>query len=304
MNIFRHCVLLLILLFAGNGWAQPSIDAPSVGATLSSNEQSFNWSGSSQLADEWWLYVGATEGGAQYFDSGQILSATNATVATLPTDGSTVFVRLWYRNTSQPWQYTDSSYSAANVTSKPFIVNPANGNTLTGSSTTFSFDSNGMNVDEWWLYAGSSVGGAQYANSGSLGGQASSTVDNLPTEGENIHVRLWYRKSGGFWSSVDSIYTASLDPNTVKPYFAMPSPGSFIPSENQVFEWIDNGVNADEWWIYIGSSAGRSDYMDSGLLVDCNSLYVSGFSSNISTVYVTLWYRSTGESWKSMQTQF
>ncbi len=183
MNIFRHCVLFVILLFANNGWAQPSLNVPSAGTTLAAGEQSFNWSDSSQLADEWWLYVGAIAGGSQYFDSGKMTTSTSANVSTLPTDGSTVYVRLWYRNTSQSWQYVDSSYSAANITTKPFIVSPENGSTLPGSTATFSFDSNGTPVDEWWLYAGSSVGGAQYANSGNLGGQPSVTVNNLPTGG-------------------------------------------------------------------------------------------------------------------------
>ncbi len=100
------------------------------------------------------------------------------------------------------------------------------------------------------------------------------------------------------------MYAASYDANVVEPYFVMPSPGNFVSSQDQVFEWIDNGVNADEWWFYAGSAKGKGDYMDSGLLVDCTSLYVSGFPSNVSTVYVTLWYRSAGQSWKRMDTQF
>jgi len=57
----------------------------------------------------WWLYVGSAEEAYDYCDSGN-LSTTSYTCNNLPTDGSTIYVTLFYKlndewNT-EPYQYT------------------------------------------------------------------------------------------------------------------------------------------------------------------------------------------------------
>jgi hypothetical protein len=86
-------------------------------------------------------------------------------------------------------------------------VAPVPGSTLSGSTETFQWSANGAGVTEWWLYAGTSVGGKELYDSRSLGTSTSTTVAGLPTDGSTVWVRLWYLTDD--WYSVDFTYTAA-----------------------------------------------------------------------------------------------
>ena len=79
---------------------------------------------------------------------------------------------------------------------------------LGATSVVMQWSANGTAVTEWWLYAGSTPGGNDYFDSGSLGSQLQTTVNGLPSDGTPVHVRLWYR-IGGIWQSADFQYTAT-----------------------------------------------------------------------------------------------
>ena len=55
-------------------------------------------------------------------------------INSLPTNGSTVYVRLWTL-ASGIWVFNDYTYTA--TTTKAVMTSPANGSTLSGSSVTF-----------------------------------------------------------------------------------------------------------------------------------------------------------------------
>ena len=75
-----------------------NIDEPVPGSQFSMNEAAFAWSyNGGPPVDEWWLYAGSALGNNDYYNSGALGSLTSDMVTDLPTDGSTVFVRLWYR---------------------------------------------------------------------------------------------------------------------------------------------------------------------------------------------------------------
>jgi hypothetical protein len=112
---------------------------------------------------------------------------------------------LWYR-IGGTWQWRDFQYTAA--ASAPTITNPPPGSVLPGASATFSWTANGTPVNEWWLYAGSTIGAKNYYNSGSLGTSVSTTVTGWPRNGSAVFVRLWFR-IGGTWRWTDFQYTAS-----------------------------------------------------------------------------------------------
>jgi hypothetical protein len=94
---------------AATGAAQLTTPAP--WSTLTGSTVTFGWSvgeGVSEVA----LYVGI--GGVGSYDiSAAILGLSgSATVSGLPTNGETVFVRLWSR-TADGWQYGDYTYTAS-----------------------------------------------------------------------------------------------------------------------------------------------------------------------------------------------
>ncbi len=91
---------------------------------------------------------------------------------------------------------------------RPEILSPIPGSVLAGASATWQWTDNGNLVTEWWLTVGTSVGGSDLYNSGSLAAVSREhTVSGLPTAGETLFVRLLY-KEDGLWLSSDVQYTA------------------------------------------------------------------------------------------------
>lgn len=177
------------------------VTSPAPGTTLPGSTATFSWTAGSG-ALEYFFYAGSTPGGNQYLGVSTGLNRSR-TVTTLPTNGSTVYVRLWTRFATG-WQYNDYTYTAANTgasltVAKAAITSPAPGSVLPGSSATFSWSA-GSGALEYWLYAGSTPGGYDLY-SGSQGTSLSRTLSNLPRDGRTIYVRLWTRFSTGWqWS--------------------------------------------------------------------------------------------------------
>ncbi len=87
------------------------MQSPSPGSTLSGNSVAFTWNNGNGTATGYWLDIGSTVGGNQYYQSGNLGTQLTTTVNTLPADGSTIYVTLyslvggtWYNN-----QYTYTS---------------------------------------------------------------------------------------------------------------------------------------------------------------------------------------------------
>nr|MCH9697078.1 hypothetical protein [Gammaproteobacteria bacterium] len=282
---------------AANTTSPPSITSPAANSTLPGSSVTFNWAANGTSVLEWWLHIGSAQGGSNIHDSGTLGTASTSTVNGLPTDGSTVHVRLWYR-TSAGWLAVDSQYTSANTTSLPSMTSPIANSTLSGSSVSFNWAANGTSVLEWWLYIGSTQGGSNFHDSGTLGTALTSTVNGLPTDGSTVHVRLWYRTSAG-WLATDTQYTASNS----TPGITSPSANSTLSGSTETFNWAANGESVLEWWLYIGTAAGLSDIHDSGTLGTALTSTVNGLPTDGSTVHIRLWYR-TSTGWKAVDTQY
>lgn len=194
-------------------FAAATVTSPADQATLSGSSATLAWSAGSNVA-EYWLSVGTTASGNELLSASE---GTNlqATVANLPTDGSTIYAHLWSRQTGAPsagWTRTDVSYTAATAATPTSpaagtIGSPAGSSTLTGSSATFSVAA-GMGASQYWLYVGSTQGGRDlYAGTVSSASLAA-TVSGLPMNGSTVYVRLWSLTANG-WLYNDYTYTAA-----------------------------------------------------------------------------------------------
>ena len=86
------------------------ITRPVPGATLLASTETFSWSEGAGVS-AYWLEAGTTPGGTQIF-SGKPMTERSGTVSGLPTNGSTVYIRLWSLKRSG-WQCNDYTYIAA-----------------------------------------------------------------------------------------------------------------------------------------------------------------------------------------------
>ena len=283
--------------------SQPMLIFPLPGSVLPPGDLTFEWSDLNGLADEWWIQVGSSLAANDVFDSGPLGSSGSVTVTGLPTDGRTLYVRIFHRMTGDPWSSVDFSVTAATVLLPPNLVSPAADSTLTAASTTLSWNDVSGLVDEAWVHIGSSSGGNDLFNSGRISGASSVDVDGLPTDGRQLFVRLFFRRSGGEWLSVDYSLTAATIA-AATPVMVTPSPGATLPGAATTFQWSDPSGATTNWWLNLGTTAGGHDVLNSGNLGASTSLAVAGLPTDGSTVHARLWYRSGSGSWRSEDFSF
>jgi subtilisin family serine protease len=90
---------------------------------------------------------------------------------------------------------------------------------------------------------------------------------------------------------------AALDvlSNRGTPEITNPVPGSTLAGATVTFAWRSNGAAVTEWWLYIGSSQGAADLLNSGSLGTRLSVTVSNLPTDGRRLFVRLWYRIAGQ---------
>ncbi len=196
--------------------AKAAMTSPAVGSTFASASATFNW-GTGTGATAYHIYIGTTAGASNLNNSAMALTRTK-TVTNMPTNGSTVFVRLWTQFASG-WQYTDYTYKAFTATTtappappppttatKAAISSPTAGSQLAGGQATFAWTAV-TGATQYFLYVGTTQGANNfYAASQALA--TSRAVTGLPVNSSTIWVRLWTKNSAGAWSYNDYSYIA------------------------------------------------------------------------------------------------
>jgi hypothetical protein len=186
--------------------AEAEMTSPADGSTLSSSSQEFQWSSGTGVS-KYWLEVGTAQNATAYY-SGDMGTSQTYTVNGLPTNGSTIKVKLWSRIGSS-WGYNTYTYTAhTGASAKAEMTSPANGSTLSSSSQEFQWSS-GTGVSKYWLEVGTAQEPTAYF-SGDMGTSQTHTVSGLPTNGSTIKVRLWSR-IGSSWGYNTYTYTACTE---------------------------------------------------------------------------------------------
>jgi len=278
----------------------PQIVVPAQDSVLE-NGSTLEWNANGTEVDEWWVYVGSDIGSRAYLDSGNMGEALQIVVDALPTDGSVIHVRLWYRQSDAAWQSVDTTFTAATTSAAIQITSPVEGDVLSGFADTFTWDANGVPVDQWWLYVGNTVGGRQIYNSGDLADATSAEVSGIVTDGSTVHVRLWHRFKKRTWRYIDATYTAAT---LSAPTITAPAAGSNISGSSVTVAWEANETQVDESWVFLGSTLGGNDYFDSESVGSAKTTLLTGLPEDDSTVYVRVWYRSSGGVWSSVDAEY
>ncbi|MCP4088184.1 MAG: rhodanese-like domain-containing protein [Gammaproteobacteria bacterium] len=254
-----------------------NITSPSPGSALSSGTVTFSWDSG---ADQYWLWVGTSEGGYDVYSANQG-TTTSATVPDLPGSQETLYVRL-FSVVDGEWSHNDYTYTACNM--KAGIQSPTSGSTLSSATQTFTWNDTG--AAGYWLWIGSSAGDYDIY-SGNLGANTSVTLSELPANGETLYVRLFSKVNGAWVYDTDYTYTACDKMAEIQ----NPSNGSTLGSATQTFTWSNSG--ADGYWLWIGTSAGGYDLYSGNVGTD-TSVTVSELPANGETLYARLWSKVDG----------
>jgi len=178
------------------------ITSPTPGSTFTGSTVTFNWSAGSG-ATAYWLDIGSTPGGNQYYQSGNLGNVLTTTANGLPTDGSTVYVTL-YSLVGGQWianAYTYTAYAQSNQLA--VMQSPPPSTVIQGTQATFTWSAGSSS--DYWLDIGTSPGGNDIYQSGDLGNQLSTTVYSLPNDGSLIYATL-YTLINGQWYYNSYIY--------------------------------------------------------------------------------------------------
>jgi hypothetical protein len=278
-----------------SGPAGPAtMSTPAANATLTGSSATFTWY-PSNAAQAYWLDVGSTPGGNNYYQSGSLPTTTlSQAVNTLPVDGSTVYATL-YTLISGNWVSSAYTYTALGGSSnKGTITSPTPPGPFSGASQTFTWSA-GSGATAYWIDAGSTVGGSQYFQSGNIGNVLTKNVTGLPTDGSTVYVTLYSLVSGN-WLSNAYAYTA-FSASGAAGVLTTPNPGTALTSSTVTFNWTA-GIGASGYWLDLGSTAGGNQYYQSGNLGNVLTTTVSGLPTDGSMIYATL-YSLVGNNWVS-----
>ncbi len=297
---------------------KPTITSPAPGSTLDGSPLTVTWETGTAVT-HYYLELGSTQGSSDYGSSGGLnvdarsYSLSTAENSSLPTDGSTVYGKLYY---DDAWNAIDFQFIANTSTQppsviKPTITSPAPGSTLDGSPLTVTWET-GAAATHYYLELGPAPGSSDYGSSGDLNVDARSyslsTAENstLPTDGSTVYGKLYYYDA---WNAIDFQFIASSTtqpPSTVKPTITSPAPGSTLDGSPLTVTW-ETGTAATHYYLELGSTQGSSGYGSSGdLNVDARSYSLStaensSLPTDGSTVYGKLYY---DDAWNAIDFQF
>ncbi|MGA3100906.1 MAG: IPT/TIG domain-containing protein [Terracidiphilus sp.] len=264
-----------------------AITSPAPGSTLTSASTTFTWNAGPAGTTGYGLNVGTSLGGANLVNIGP-LSGTSVTVS-LPTNGTTIYVRLWTILNSTTYFYNDYSYTEF-TQSASAITSPTPGGTLTSASTTFTWNAGPAGTTGYGLNVGTSLGGANLVNIYPLSG--TSVTVNLPTNGTTIYVRLWTVINGTTFLSNDYTYTEFSQSASA---ITSPAPGSTLTSASTTFTWNAGPAGTTGYGLNVGTSPGGANLVNIGPL--SGTSVTVNLPTNGTTIYVRLWTILNGSTY-------
>jgi streptogramin lyase len=190
---------------SGGPALKAALTAPTV-STLSGSGQTFTWSAGAGVS-KYGLRIGTTSPGSDDIYNAFPTTALTASVSGIPTSGATLYVRL-YSNIDQAWQFTDYTFTEAGGPPVAAVLTAPTGTALSGSGQTFTWTA-GVGVTEYELWVGTTNQSSSNIYQSGWTTSTSATVNNIPTTGGKVYVRLCSRIDGA-WQFTDYVFTESV----------------------------------------------------------------------------------------------
>jgi subtilase family serine protease len=196
------------------------------------------------------------------------------------TSSGTYNVLITGSNSTGTNKHTLNIQAVVKNTGKGVITSPVPGSTLTGASTTFTWNA-GSGATGYYLWVGTTLGGSNLINVGPQTG-TSKTV-TLPTSGATIYVRLWTVLNGTLVSN-DYTYTESTQAAAT---MTSPASGSTLTGASTTFTWSTSSSGVTGYYLWVGTTSGGSNLANIGPLTSTSATITLPTSG--ATIYVRLW---------------
>jgi large repetitive protein len=252
-----------------------ALTSPTPGSVLGGPSVTFVWTtvGGATSYDLW---LGTTGVGSNNLWSSGSTTATSVTFGGLPTNGETIYARLFtYFNGVSV--HADFTYTADTQSG---MISPTPGSTITGPSAKFTWSpSSGATKYDLWL----GTTGMGSNNLWSSGGTTATSVTfgGLPTNGETIYARLFTSFNGGL---VHADYTYTAD---TKAALISPTPGGTFTGASATFMWTA-AAGATGYDLWIGTTGVGSNNVWSSGGTTGTSVTFDALPNNGETIYVRL----------------
>jgi putative hemolysin len=268
-----------------------TITSPAHGSTVTQATTTIQWRAIANV-QAYYLYLGSSPGGRNYVDTGEIQATSR--VVSLPA-GQTIYARLWTK-VGGLWRYSDSSFSVAAGATSLFsiITSPASGAIDVPATVTVQWTTV-ANVQAYYLYIGTTVGAKDLVDTQEI--QTTSRLVTLPA-GKSVYARMW-AKTGGIWRYTDSSFTTAATPSVFVPTLTFPANNATNVATAVTALWT-SVANAEAYYLYVGSSPGAKDYVNSGE-IQATSRLISVPAGQL--VYARIWAK-VGGVWRYSDSSF
>jgi len=165
-----------------------ALTSPAPGAVFTGPSVTFSWkAGTSATGYSMWF--GSTGVGSYNLKYTAETTATSSTVTGLPTNGQTIYVRL-YTYFNAVTAHSDYTYTAAPAGSPATMITPTAGSTVGISNVVFTWAA-GTGTAQYSLWLGLSGPGSSSLYTSGWQTTTSATVTKLPAKGAKVYARLY-----------------------------------------------------------------------------------------------------------------
>jgi len=262
--------------------AQAVLTSPMSGTTLVGPLVKFTWTAGTGNTTSYSLWLGSTGAGSNNLFNSHSTTATSVSASGLPTNGETIYARLFTTINGTTFHY-DYVYTAA---AQAILTTPAPTTTLVGPTVTFTWTAGTGNTTGYSLWLGSTPGTDNLYHSGEITA-TSATAGNLPTNGETIYATL-YTTINGATESAAYTYTA-----VSQAVLTTPAPESVLGGSSVTFTWTPGTGDTTSYSLWLGSTAGTSNLYHSGTTT-ATTVTANGLPTNGETIYATLYTTING----------
>jgi len=263
--------------------------SPINGGTVTNPFEPFTWNSIASV-QAYYLYVGTAPGAKDLVNSGETQQTTYVPRVVLPAN-QTLYARLWTK-LRDVWQFSDTTFKVVPLVA--VLTFPANGATNADMRQPVQWTAV-TGAQAYTLWFGSTPGGADLVNSGELQLTSYASRVLLPAN-QTLYARLW-TKTGGIWRFTDSTFSAM--PMVAR--FTCPASAGAVLDPSQPLAWT-SVQNAQAYYLYIGSTPGAKDLVNTGEIQQTSYLPHTALPAN-QTLYARLWTRVNG-IWLYVDTAF
>jgi hypothetical protein len=252
------------------------LTSPAPSSTLTATTELFKWTAGVGVA-QYDLHLSAVApGGYDLYVSGHV-TGTSTSVSGLPTNGETIYARL-YSVIEGVTLYNDYTFTSASVAK---LISPVPSSTLTASSESFTWSA-GSGVSQYELYLSAiAPGDSDLYSSGHIKG-TSATVSGIPINGETVYARLYSVIDGATLYNDYTFTTGSLA------RLISPMPGTALTATTELFKWTA-GTGVTQYDLHLSAiAAGGYDLYVSGHITG-TSIPVYRLPTNGETIYARLY---------------